>query len=62
MNPALMAASCLTIGALAACKPAGQAPELMKTQRESLNQAKGVEGQLQQAAEGAAKAIEDSQK
>jgi len=47
---------------LAGCKPAGPPPDLIKTQREALNKAKAVEGQLQQQADERMKAIDDAQK
>ena len=34
---------------LAGCQPSELPPDLVKTQREALNKAKSVEGQLQQA-------------
>lgn len=36
---------------LGACQPSGPAPDLVKTQRETLDKAKGVEQQLQQQAQ-----------
>ena len=48
--------------ALSGCKPAGAPPDLLKTQREALDKAKAVEGQLQQHAEEQRKAIDDTQK
>lgn len=47
---------------LCGCKPADPPPDLLKPQRDTLNQAKQVEGQLQQQAQDQAKAIEDGQK
>jgi hypothetical protein len=46
---------------LIACKPADPPPDLLKGQRDALNQAKAVEGQLQQA-QDRMKAAEESQK
>lgn len=44
------------------CKPAGPPPDLVKTQREALDKAKTVEGQLLQQAEERKKAEEEGQK
>lgn len=56
----------ITIGLLAlaldGCKPAGPPPDLVKTQREALDKAKTVEGQLQQQAEQQKKAVDEAQK
>lgn len=48
--------------ALVGCKPAEPPADLLKTQREALNKAKAVEGQLQQQADDQRKAIEEAQK
>ena len=45
--------------AVSGCKPAGPPPDLLKTQRDALNIAKAVEGQLQQQADDQRKAIDD---
>ena len=47
---------------LAGCKPAGPPPDMIKTQRDALNKAKAVEGQMQQQADERLKAIDDAQK
>jgi hypothetical protein len=48
---------CISGLLLAGCQPASDPPpDLVKTQREALNKAKAVEGQLQQRAEEARKA------
>lgn len=48
---------CISGLLLAGCQPAsGPPPDLVKTQREAMNKAKGVEGQLQQRAEEERKA------
>lgn len=47
---------------LSGCKPDGPPPDLVKTQREALNKAKAVEGQMQQQADERMKAIDDAQK
>jgi hypothetical protein len=56
----------LTVGmisaSLTACKPAEAPPDLLKTQRESLEKAKAVEGQIQRQAQEQMKALEDAQK
>jgi hypothetical protein len=56
----------MTIGfvgiALLGCQPDGPPPDLIKTQRDGLNKAKAVEGQLQQQAEEQRKMIEEAQK
>jgi hypothetical protein len=56
----------MTVGflgiALLGCQPDGPPPDLLKTQREALNKAKAVEGQLQQQAEDQRKIIEEAQK
>jgi hypothetical protein len=46
---------------LMGCKPADPPPDLLKVQRDVLDQAKTVEGQLQQA-QDRMKAAEESQK
>ncbi|MBS0308166.1 MAG: hypothetical protein JSS58_04265, partial [Proteobacteria bacterium] len=47
-------AQCMTICAVsllfAGCKPADPPPDLVKTQRDALDKAKAVEGQLQRSA------------
>lgn len=48
--------------AMSGCKPAGPPPDLIKTQREALDKARAVEGQLQKQAEEQRKAIDDAQK
>ena len=48
--------------ALAGCTPAEPPPDLIKAQREALNKAKAVEGQLQQYADDQRKAAEEAQK
>jgi hypothetical protein len=48
--------------ALLGCKPEGPPPDLIKTQREALNKAKGVGEQLQQQAEQQKKAAEEAEK
>lgn len=56
----------MTVGvlgiALLGCQPNGPPPDLLKTQREALNKAKAVEGQLQQQAEDQRKIIDEAQK
>jgi hypothetical protein len=56
----------MTVGflgiALLGCQPDGPPPDLLKTQREALNKAKAVEGQLQQQAEDQRKMIDEAQK
>ena len=56
----------ITVGflgiALLGCQPDGPPPDLLKTQREALNKAKAVEGQLQQQAEDQRKMIDEAQK
>jgi outer membrane PBP1 activator LpoA protein len=47
---------------LSGCKPDGPPPDLVKTQREALNKAKALEGQMQQQADERMKAIDDAQK
>lgn len=48
--------------ALSACQPAGPPPDLVKTQREALHKAKGVELQLQQQAQEQMKAADEAEK
>lgn len=48
--------------AMSGCKPADPPPDLVKTQREALNKAKAIEGQLQKQADEQRKAIDDAQK
>ena len=56
----LNVAIALTIAAaISGCKPAGPPPDLLKSQRDALNKAKAVEGQLQQQADEQRKAIDD---
>ncbi|MES2538569.1 MAG: hypothetical protein V4632_22145 [Pseudomonadota bacterium] len=62
MNAKLVLATGFLGIALLGCKPAGPAPDLIQTQREGLNQAKAVEGQLQQAAQEKMKAADESGK
>jgi hypothetical protein len=47
---------------MSGCKPAGPPPDLLNTQREALDKAKAVDGQLQQQADEHKKAIDDAQK
>lgn len=44
------------------CKPAGPSPDLIKTQRETLEAAKAVGEQMQQHAQERMQAAEDAQK
>ncbi len=44
------------------CQPSATPPDLLKTQRESLEKAKAVDGQLQKKAEEDRKAIDDAQR
>jgi hypothetical protein len=46
---------------LCSCKPADPSSDLIKTQRQALDQAKAVEGLLQQS-QDRSKALEDEQK
>ena len=57
-----MMAIALLGAAISGCKPAGPPPDLIKTQREALDKAKAVEGQLQKQADEQKKAIDDAQK
>lgn len=57
----VIAAGCICL-AFSGCKPSEPPPDLIKTQREALNKAKAVEGQLQQQAEEQKKAVEEAQK
>lgn len=47
--------------ALGACKQSGSPPDLLKTQRDTLNQAKALDDQLQQRTQEQMRAMEDSQ-
>ena len=47
---------------LAACKPADPPPDLIKAQRQALDKAKALEGQMQQQAEDRMKAAEEERK
>jgi hypothetical protein len=47
---------------LSACKPADSPPDLIKTQRQALDKAKALEGQMQQQAEDRMKAAEEEKK
>ncbi len=47
---------------LAGCQPHDAPPDLMKTQREGLDNAKALEAQLQQQAEARMKAADEAQK
>ena len=56
----LGATMALTVAtAISGCSPAGPPPDVLKTQRDALNKAKAVEGQLQQQADEQRKAIDD---
>ncbi len=48
--------------ALAACKPAGPPPDIVKTQREALQKARNVGAVEQKAAEAEQKAVDEQQK
>ncbi len=48
--------------ALSGCKPVQSPPDLIKTQRETLDKARALEGQLQQQAQDRLKAAEDVQR
>ena len=52
----------MTLFVVAACKPAGPPPDLVKTQRESLDKAKAVSGQVLENAEQQKKDIEEGTK
>jgi hypothetical protein len=47
---------------LLGCKPDGSPPDLIKTQREGMNKAKALEGQMQQQAQEQMKAADDTGK
>jgi hypothetical protein len=47
---------------LLGCQPSESAPDLLKTQRDTLNKAKAVDGQLQKQADEQRKSVEESQK
>jgi hypothetical protein len=57
----IMAAGLLGL-LLSGCKPVQPPPDLIKTQRETLDKAKAFEGQLQQQAQERLKAAEDAQR
>lgn len=56
----------MTVGlisyALCGCQPSEPQPDLIKTQREALNKAKAVEGQVMQQANDQKKAIDEAEK
>jgi hypothetical protein len=52
----------LIVLAATGCKPAGPPPDVLKSQREVMTNARAVEGQLQQQAEEQRKAAEEAQK
>jgi hypothetical protein len=52
----------LIAAALSGCQPAEPPPDLLKTQREGLNKAKAVEGQVLQQADEQRKAAENAEK
>ncbi|MFC5474414.1 hypothetical protein [Paraherbaspirillum soli] len=60
-RPILGLALALTF-ALAGCKPAGPPPDILKTQRQALDKAKAVDGQVQKQAQEQMKTIDDEQK
>jgi outer membrane PBP1 activator LpoA protein len=45
-----------------ACKPSEPPPDIIKTQRDAMQKSKGVEGQLEQAAEEQKKAADEAAK
>ncbi len=47
---------------LGACQPAGSPPDLVQTQRDALNKAKGVEQQLQQQSQDRIKSSDEADK
>ncbi|HEY8101899.1 MAG TPA: hypothetical protein VIF82_14225 [Burkholderiaceae bacterium] len=48
--------------AVSGCEPSGPPPDLVKTQRDALNKAKAVEGQVFKQADEQRKATEDAEK
>ncbi|HYD79292.1 MAG TPA: hypothetical protein VEC06_05745 [Paucimonas sp.] len=58
----LVATICVGGLMLAACKPSEPPPDLIKTQRETLNNAKSVGGQLENQAEEQKNAVENAEK
>lgn len=64
MNKSIVITAAIFLGIiiLAACQPHEAPPDLIKAQREGLNKAKAVEGQLQQQAEEQRRAIDDAEK
>ena len=62
MKLALTSAIVLVGLTLSACKPADPPPDLIKTQRQGLNKAKALEGQLQQQSDERMKAADEAQK
>jgi outer membrane PBP1 activator LpoA protein len=62
INTQQMLMAGLIVCGLAACKPASPPPDIVKTQRDALNKAKAVEGQVQQQAQEQQKTIDEQQK
>jgi hypothetical protein len=52
----------LIVFGLAGCKPSGPSPDIVKTQREALQNAKAVDAEMQKQAEEQKKAIDESTK
>jgi hypothetical protein len=48
--------------ALLGCKPDGSPPEMIRTQRDAMNEAKALEGKMQQQAHEQMKAADDTGK
>ena len=58
-----MRAALLVVGlTLTGCKPAQPPPDILKLQHQALEQAKRLDGQLQQQLQDRMKAIDDDQK
>ncbi|MDF3036038.1 MAG: hypothetical protein K0S28_1312 [Paucimonas sp.] len=56
-----LVAACVSAMA-AGCQPSEPPPDIIKTQREALNKAKALEGQMQQQAQERMQAEEEQQK
>ena len=61
LSKVTLVALCAALG-LAACKPAGPPPDIVKTQREALQKAKNVDEAQQKAVEEQRKAVDDATK
>lgn len=60
--PTRLLTTLLSVATLTACGPNGPPPDVIKTQRQALEQAKGVESVIQNSDDARRKTLDDAEK